>query len=421
MKRNLILLLTLCHSTLLIYSQNTTNSPTSMFGLGELSTGEGGQYSGLGGAGIALQSYNFLNTANPASLTAIEGQRFLIDAGVMGAYKVYTQTGTSNHSLVGNLNNLSIGCRITPRWYGTVFMAPVSSVGYAITLDQDITGTGSSTVSSLFEGEGGLSKMGISTAYRLFKGFSVGANLSYVTGTIKQTETQGSINVEESSYKHAFYADFGLQYKFSLSRNKYFVAGAVYGYSQDLAQDNTLSVSSTSGNESIDESQSHVRQCLPQFVGAGLAYNSPRWTLTAEYKYTGWSRMKSSQSNVRFENQHRLSAGTAYTAGNIYRNPVKLLLGAGVSNSYIVIQKKKATNYYVSAGSNFTLYNGNVLSLGVKYSDQLHLPNGMQRERGVTLFFNFTFSERTYRAKIQKINRGTPLPALIHRHRPKHR
>ena len=85
MKRNLILLLTLCHSTLLIYSQNTTNSPTSMFGLGELSTGEGGQYSGLGGAGIALQSYNFLNTANPASLTAIEGQRFLIDAGVMEA------------------------------------------------------------------------------------------------------------------------------------------------------------------------------------------------------------------------------------------------------------------------------------------------------------------------------------------------
>lgn len=401
MKRNLILLLTLCHSTLLIYSQNTTNSPSSMFGLGELSIGEGGQYSGLGGAGIALQSYNFLNTANPASLTAIEGQRFLIDAGVMGAYKVYTQTGTSNHSLVGNLNNLSIGCRITPRWYGAVFMAPVSSVGYAITLDQDITGTGSSTVSSLFEGEGGLSKMGISTAYRLFKGFSVGANLSYVTGTIKQTETQGSISVEESSYKHAFYADFGLQYKFPLSRNKYLVAGAVYGYSQDLAQDNTLSVSSTSGNESIDESQSHVRQCLPQFVGAGLAYNSPRWTLTAEYKYTDWSRMKSSQSNVRFENQHRLSAGTAYTAGNIYRNPVKLSLGAGVSNSYIVIQKKKATNYYVSAGSNFTLYNGNVLSLGVKYSDQLHLPNGMQRERGVTLFFNFTFSERTYRAKIQ--------------------
>ena len=64
-----------------------------MFGLGELSTGEGGQYSGLGGAGIALQSYNFLNTANPASLTAIEGQRFLIDAGVMGATRYIHKPG----------------------------------------------------------------------------------------------------------------------------------------------------------------------------------------------------------------------------------------------------------------------------------------------------------------------------------------
>jgi len=160
-------------------------------------------------------------------------------------------------------------------------------------------------------------------------------------------------------------------------------------------------VSSSSGSESIDESQRYVRQCLPQFIGAGLSYNSLRWMLTAEYKYTDWSRMKSSKSNVRFENQHRLSAGMAYTAGNIYRNPVKLLLGTGVNNSYMVIQKKKATNYYICAGSNFTLYNGNVLSLGVKYSDQLHLPNGMQREQGLALFFNFTFSERTYRAKIQ--------------------
>ena len=178
MKRNLILLLTLCHSTLLIYSQKYHQLPDFHVRTGRTLHRRRRTILGLGGAGIALQSYNFLNTANPASLTAIEGQRFLIDAGVMGAYKVYTQTGTSNHSLVGNLNNLSIGCRITPRWYGAVFMAPVSSVGYAITLDQDITGTGSSTVSSLFEGEGGLSKMGISTAYRLFKGFSVGANLS---------------------------------------------------------------------------------------------------------------------------------------------------------------------------------------------------------------------------------------------------
>lgn len=63
--------------------------------------------------------------------------------------------------------------------------------------------------------------------------------------------------------------------------------------------------------------------------------------------------------------------------GNIYWNLVKLLFGVGVSNFYIVIQKKKVINYYVSVGSNFILYNGNVFFLGVKYSDQFYLFNGM--------------------------------------------
>ena len=164
MKKIQLCLLALYTPVHLLMAQNTTNSPTSMFGLGELSTGEGGQYAGLGGAGIALRSYNFLNSANPASLTELSEQRFQIDAGVMGAYQSYSQRGASNRSITGNLNNLSIGCRIMPRWYGAIFMAPVSSVGYAITLNEEVAGSNGSTVSSLFQGEGGLSKMGISTA-----------------------------------------------------------------------------------------------------------------------------------------------------------------------------------------------------------------------------------------------------------------
>ena len=212
MKKILFCLLAFYTPVSIVIAQNTTNSPTSMFGLGELSTGEGGQYAGLGGTGIALRGNNFLNNANPASLTELTEQRFQIDAGIMGAYQIYSQRGASNRSVTGNLNNLSIGCRIMPRWYGAIFMAPVSSVGYAITLDEEVAGTNGGTISSLFQGEGGLSKMGISTAYLFGKRFSVGTNLSYVTGTITQTETQGTATEETSSYKHTFYADFGVQY-----------------------------------------------------------------------------------------------------------------------------------------------------------------------------------------------------------------
>ena len=60
--------------------------------------------------------------------------------------------------------------------------------------------------------------------------------------------------------------------------------------------------------------------------------------------------------------------------------PVSLLLGTGISNSYIVIQKKKATDYYISTGLNFGLRNNNVLSFGLKYKGQMKVPNGMQKE-----------------------------------------
>ena len=228
MKKILFCLLTFYTPVSIAIAQNTTNSPTSMFGLGELSTGEGGQHAGLGGAGIALRGNNFLNSANPASLTELTEQRFQIDAGIMGAYQKYSQRGASNRSVTGNLNNLSIGYRIIPRWYGAIFMAPVSSVGYALTLDEEVAGTNGGTISSLFQGEGGLSKMGISTAYLFGKRLSIGANLSYVTGTITQTETQGSATEETSSYKHTFYADFGVQYKWAIDRERSLVAGAVY-------------------------------------------------------------------------------------------------------------------------------------------------------------------------------------------------
>ena len=401
MRKILLSTFVMCTHTLIIVAQNMTSSPTSMFGLGEITTGEGGQYGGMGGVGIALRENNLLNITNPASLTELQQQHFFFDLGVAGNYQRYSQSGKSSHTLNGNLNNFTVGCRITPRWYGAIFMAPVSSVGYAITLEQDIAGTNSTTASSLFEGEGGLSKMGISTAYQLWKELSLGTNLSYVGGTITQAETQGTALDQTSSYKHTFYADFGLQYKWTIDREQSFVTGLVYGYSQAFKQDNDHSVSSSSTSGSIEENAKRYRTCLPQFLGLGVSYSTLRWSATAEYKLIDWSRMESSRSNVKFKNQHQIKIGGSYTIGNVYKNPIKLLLGTGMSDSYIIIQNQKATQYYLSTGLNMGFHNRNSISLGMKYTGQMKVSPGRQREQGVSLFFNITFAEKTYRAKIR--------------------
>ena len=178
-------------------------------------------------------------------------------------------------------------------------MAPVSSVGYAISLEQDVAGTNGETVTSLFQGEGGLSKVGISVAHQLWKGLSLGANFSYVGGTITQSESQGSATETNSSYKHTVYVDFGLQYTYEIERDRALGAGAVYGYSQDLLQDNDHSVSSSSSSGSITEKGKKYRTCLPQFFGVGVSYNTLRWMASADLILSFYCQLR----KVRFFNK----------------------------------------------------------------------------------------------------------------------
>lgn len=400
MKKILFLFITILAGGHII-AQNMTNSPSSMFGLGDISTGEGGLYAGMGGVSIALRSPNYLSIANPASLTGIGQQRFLFNVGIMGAIKEYSQSNKTSTSLVGNVSNAGIGFRILPRWYGAVSLSPVSSVGYFITLDQQVEGSPGATISSQFEGEGGISKISFSNAFQITKRLSAGVNLSYITGSVTQKEIQGSATVEEKSEKQAVYADFGLQYHHLLSTDRSVTIGAIYGYSQRLAQDNTLSVSSTSGSETIEESQNVVKQYLPAFYGIGGSYNSLRWIASAEYKHMDWSKMKPSQSGIRYENQHRVALGASYTIGNIYKLPKQIMFGAGYYNSYVVIKNEKPQNFYVSAGMGFTTQNSSIISFGLKYNDQFNVSTGTQKERVFSLFLNVAFSERSYRSKLR--------------------
>ena len=102
-----------------------------------------------------------------------------------------------------------------------------------------------------------------------------------------------------------------------------------------LLRKNELSVSSTSDDTTIDKSEHSVKQYMPQFIGIGLSYNTPKWTFSGDYKWIQWNKMESSQSIISYANQNLLKLGLAYTLGNPYRTPIKLMLGAGTSNSYV--------------------------------------------------------------------------------------
>ena len=77
-----------------------------------------------------------------------------------------------------------------------------------------------------------------------------------------------------------------------------------------------------------------------------------------------------------------------------------IMLGAGVSNSYVVLKNKKPMNYHVSAGLGIPVMTGNLVSFGVKYETQAGAGSSVQKNQMFSFFLNLTFAERTPRSKI---------------------
>lgn len=294
-----------------IRAQNTTNLPTSMYGVGELSASDGGRLSGMGQVGIAINRAGFQNTLNPAAITRMDTTCFTFDVGASAAYARYAYLSDRSSGLTANPNRISLGFRVMRHWYMMLGAAPYSSVGYLIRTEEVIEGMPGSSLWSTFQGEGGLYRCYLSNAFQLTRRLSVGVNVGMILGTIIQSETQESATVEYESKKRAFYTDFGLYYEFPLNEGMQGAVGAVFAPSLPLAHDNTLTYDNSSIDEGLEEPYHERQQYLPLRIGVGAAIHAGRWLLAADYNYTDWSRNVSSEASVGYENQHKMNVGGA--------------------------------------------------------------------------------------------------------------
>ncbi len=395
-----LLLCSLCTVSLSITAQNTTNLPTSMYGLGELSSSDGGRYAGMGNIGIALNRTGFQNTLNPAAITRMDTTCFTFDVGVSASYARYSFLSEHSSNFTGNPNRISMGFRILPRWYALAGIAPYSSVGYVIQTEEEIEGSPGSYMYSLFGGTGGLYRCYITNAFALTRHLSLGINLGIITGTVKQSETQEKAFVEYESSKRAFYADFGLHYEFNTTGRHRWAAGVVFAPSIQITHDNTLTYSNSSTSEDLDKSYHSRTQYLPMHIGTGLSMTTNHWVLTADYNYLDWSRNTSSYTSMRYQNQHKVNLGGIYTTNTRLPRSTELMGGIGYSDSYIMLKGGKMQYLEASAGVSFPI-RYSYLSLGATWRKQLNSRSNMMQESRWSVNLNLTFGERLSRSKLR--------------------
>lgn len=354
----------------------------------------------MGGVNITMRSGTYLNTGNPAGLTGLDSCRLVYEVGGMVGVEKYSLSGQSSTSVIGNLTNVGMGFRVLPRWYMAAGVTPLSSVGYAVTVDQEVEGTNGQYTSSLFEGQGGVYRVYFSNAIKLARNLSLGANLLFIRGEIDHSETQSSAAVEETSSLSAFYADFGLQFEKAISDKLQLTVGGVYGYKQRISVESEFSVSSSSGGGSNTTDIRSSRKYLPQYWGVGAGLSARRWNVATDYRFLQWSAMESDYSTITYKDQHRVSLGGEYLFGNLWKNPWRCMFGGGAYNLYAVMKKQTTMNYYISAGLGMPIRQSDLLSLGVRY-DWQKTKTGIQQEKSFSVYLNITLSERIWKSKVQ--------------------
>ena len=367
MMKHPALYITLCalFFSLRCMAQNQTNLPTSMYGIGELSAGDGGRYAAMGQTGVALNRVGFLNTQNPAAITRMDTACFTFDVGATGSYARYHFLSERSANFTGNPNRFVMGFRMMPRWYTLVGMTPYSSVGYLISTREVIVGEPDNYLYSYFEGE-----------------------------------TQEGATIEHESRKRALYVDFGLHYNWGNPQGRTWETGLTFAPSIGIRQENSLGYSNSSTNETIDESEHSRPQYQPMHIGAGIAMQTGRWTLTADYHYIDWSRNVSKDAQYRYENQHKVSVGTLYVTQPRKPRSIELMGGASFSNSYISLRGGKMYYAEINAGASFPI-NESFLSLGIGWRRQLNSRSNLMQESRLNIHLNLTFGEKLWRAKLK--------------------
>ena len=221
------------------YSQSSTNSPYSYFGLGELEPSDYGRTTGMGGVGIGISSSQFLNKINPASLSSIDTLSFLFDVCFTGKVSEYKNSQSSFSALNSGLKKLSIGFRINRVWATSLGIASYSNVGYNVSQTGLIEGTYESYMVN-YQGDGGLSQFYWANSVKIGKNLSVGVDASYIFGSITKSEKYqsssfpGYYSLNRKYTPNHLYFDFGAQYRGKLNDGSAYILGIVGGLKTDL-------------------------------------------------------------------------------------------------------------------------------------------------------------------------------------------
>lgn len=409
----------------LSYSQDGADnlfSPYSVFGIGDLNVGGTARDRSMGGVGIAGRDHRYVNTLNPAAITARDTLSVMFDIGMVNDNRMFKQNDLKSANNMLNISNIAVSIPIWRKTSAVLGISPFSSVGYDYSYnvdDKELIAT-SGFVNYKSKGSGGLYQLYGGVGTMIGKKLSVGAEAVYYFGNIDKETTmsfsQSSFRTISSGYTlelNAFGAKIGAQYEQPVG-DKYLTVGATYrtgarlkGYVTDYKYATLSSVVDTVYHN-IDTLSKTKSVKLRGEVGIGISIRKPeKWSAELNYTFSDWSSSGMDIATGFANNGNSVFTTTStqsVRAGFEYipnRNDIRYYLrqcayrgGVYFNQAYYKLDGNTVNSYGITLGVTlpvFRWYNG--LTIGVDLGQRGSLKGNMVREKYATVVIGFNIHD----------------------------
>lgn len=390
-------------------SAQDTGSAYSRLGYGLLRDNATSMQRQMGSTGYAMRSGRQINVMNPASYAAIDSLTFLFDMGLDFSSTSMKEGSVKDNRFGGGIDYITLQFPLGRYMGGSVGLVPYSSVGYSFATELP----GGTT---LRQGGGGLNQLYLGVAARPFNGFTLGANISYLFGSIThdvQTTPSGSSTalfeqvVEVRDYNLAFGAQYGVDFDrnnvtvgVTYSPAKTFLGHAwvsKYDMSNDVDENNNIIRSDTV----IERTSLKGRFSRPESWGAGISYSwNRRLTAEADFTYQPWASAKYLEmdnfAGTRLADRWSANFGAEYIHARrgSYLSRVAWRLGGFYSRDYVMVGDNNIRDFGVTAGFGLPAPAGKtMINLGFEWRQRSAYPQALLTENHFTVTLGVNFNE----------------------------
>ncbi|WP_119078921.1 hypothetical protein [Chitinophaga alhagiae] len=391
--------------TLQAQAQKGVNSLYSAFGIGDLEEKDYSRSFGVGSAGIARGSDNFLNELNPASYSRLPMETFFFEASVAGKTVQYN-TSTS-YQTAGDISfkRFALGFKAHKRWGMSLGLMPYSRVDYKLLNTRTIDGTGSS-VRNAVEGSGGINRLYFSNAVQLTKNFSLGVSSALLFGPVSTTDSLGGGSSSEDVYSEvnnayrSFEFNTGLQYHGKVGEWQ-LGAGVTYRLKSQLVNSQDFSLKAADGTVLYTETRKAVDYTLPEQLGAGIHISNGQLAWLMDYRQQNWQGLNPNRSDYQYITAKRYAGGMEYTFYRDYFNVRMegLILQAGVnySTGYLRVKGEPLSDFGVTAGASLPSRTGHLrYYIGLEGGQRGRAVKGLVKENYLNVVLHLSLRDNWF-------------------------